>query len=153
MKTNYGEFRVLTIREHAMDYIAETPTKIANFWWSQIRDTLDTEKENFVVLLMNTRMRIIGHTTISVGILDQVMIHPREVFRPAVIGAAHSVILIHNHPSGDPIPSDADIRMTRTLVNAGDILGISVNDHVIMGRKTESHKGFCSMREIGLIHK
>lgn len=97
-----------------------------------------------MVLLLNVRRKIKGHVLVSIGLLDQVLVHPREIFRAAVIASAHSVILMHNHPSGDSNPSEADIRITRELVRAGQVLRIEVLDHVIVGR--DNHR---SLRELG----
>ena len=94
--------------------------------------------------LLNVRRKIKGHVLVSTGLMDQVLIHPRETFRAAVIASAHSVILMHNHPSGDSNPSEADIRVTRELIRAGQVLKIEVLDHVIVGR--ENHR---SLRELG----
>lgn len=94
----------------------------------------DPERECFAVLLINTRYRVKGHHLVSTGTLDSVHVHGREVFRAAVIAAAHSVTLLHNHPSGDPEPSAADIKVTRELVQAGRLLKIDVLDHVIIGQ-------------------
>lgn len=97
-----------------------------------------------VVITRDTRGNITGHHVVAVGTLDGVTVHAREVFRPAIVAGAHGIILAHNHPSGDPSPSEADFRITRTLMQAGRILGIAVEDHVIMGRR--SHR---SIRELG----
>jgi DNA repair protein RadC len=102
--------------------------------------------ECFAVLLLNVRKRIRGHHIVSIGSLCEAMAHPREVFRAAVIGAAHSVVLMHNHPSGDPSPSEADMRTTRRLVETGRVLQVEVTDHVIVGNP--SH---CSLRAAGII--
>lgn len=87
-----------------------------------------------VVLCLNTRQRIMGHQLVATGTLDSVFVHPREVFRPPICIGAHGVVLMHNHPSGDHTPSQADIKVTRDLVRAGELLKIEVFDHVIMGR-------------------
>ncbi|MFM8360299.1 MAG: JAB domain-containing protein [Verrucomicrobiota bacterium] len=97
-----------------------------------------------MVLLLNVRRKIKGHVLVSTGLMDQVLIHPRETFRAAVIASAHSVILMHNHPSGDSNPSEADIRVTRDLIRAGQVLKIEVLDHVIVGRENQR-----SLRELG----
>jgi len=102
------------------------------------------ECECFVTLLLNTRRRVKGHCLISIGTLDTVLVHPRDVFRPAVIAAAAVIVLVHNHPSGESQPSDADIRVTRDLVRAGQLLKIEVLDHVIIGRGE-----YNSLRELG----
>ncbi len=153
MKTNYGEFRVLSIRETAPTFQADNPGLMATYWREQIATSphFDSDKETMVVVLMNTRMRIIGHAVVAVGVVDQVLCHAREVFRPAIIGAAKTVVLMHNHPSGDASPSDSDIRITRQMAEAGKILQIEVTDHVIMGQKTDISRGFTSLRELGLI--
>lgn len=153
MKTNYGEFRVLSIRETLPTYIADTPSLMANYWHNQIAlsPSFDPDKETMVVVLLNTRLRIIGHSVVSVGLIDTVHVHPREVFRPAIVGAAKTVCLMHNHPSGDASPSEADIRVTRWIAEAGKILQIEVTDHVVVGQKTDENRGYTSLRELGLI--
>ena len=95
------------------------------------------EVEHFQVLLLNTRRRLLRVDKLSQGTLDTLLVHPREVFRCAIAGNASAVILVHNHPSGDPTPSEADIRVTRELIRAGQLLKIEVLDHVILGRRTE----------------
>jgi DNA repair protein RadC len=91
-----------------------------------------------------------GHFLVSTGTLDTILVHPREVFRPAIIAAASAIILIHNHPSGDWTPSERDIRNTRELIGAGNVIKIHLLDHVIMGRVTpERSKDYCSLRELG----
>lgn len=98
------------------------------------------EQETFVVLVLNTKNEVIASPTIGVGTLSSCGVHAREVFRGAVKAAAASVILAHNHPSGDTTPSPEDIRTTRRMVEAGELLGISVLDHVIIGRGHHSLK-------------
>jgi DNA repair protein RadC len=106
--------------------------------------------ERMIVLLLNTRYRLIRMETITEGLLDQVLVHAREVFRPAIAAGAHSIVLVHNHPSGDPTPSEADIRVTRDLVRAGWLLRIDVLDHVILGRPTDQRPtGFVSLKDLG----
>ena len=89
--------------------------------------------EHFGVLLLDTKHRVLRATVISVGTLDASIVHPREVFRAATAGGAAAIVLFHNHPSGDPAPSDDDIALTRRLIKAGELMGISVIDHVILG--------------------
>ena len=106
--------------------------------------------ENFQVLLLNTRRRLIRVERISQGTLDTILIHPREVFRLAITANASAIALVHNHPSGDPTPSDADIKVTRDLIRAGQLLRIDVVDHVILGRRSETRaRDFVSLRELG----
>jgi DNA repair protein RadC len=93
----------------------------------------DLDREAFAVVMLNTKNKVIGVNMVSLGMLDSAIVHPREVFKPAILANAASVIVAHNHPSGDPSPSREDIHMTKRLVQAGDILGIPVLDHLIMG--------------------
>lgn len=110
--------------------------------------------ETFYVLLLNARNRLIRAERVSMGLLDQLLVHPREVFRHAIAANAASVILAHNHPSGDPTPSDADVTATRDLVRAGQVLKIKVLDHVIIGTPSnERPRDYVSLREIGVIHE
>jgi DNA repair protein RadC len=90
------------------------------------------KREHFIVLCLDTRNRLIGRRTVSIGSLDTSIVHPREVLKEAVSSSAASVILVHNHPSGDPEPSKEDIELTKRLVKAGEIIGIEVLDHVIV---------------------
>lgn len=120
----------------------ETP-KHAYQW---IRDELENEmRELFCVILLDTKKEVITSPIISVGTLSQTLIHPREVFYPAIRHKAASLILVHNHPSGDPTPSKEDIVVTESLIEAGKLMGIPVNDHIIIGRGT-----FVSLRQRGL---
>ncbi|MFC1860945.1 JAB domain-containing protein [Chloroflexota bacterium] len=95
----------------------------------------DKKKEYFLALCMDTRNQLIKVSEISVGSLDSNIVHPREVFKEAIMASAASVIFVHNHPSGDPQPSDDDIQLTRRLAEVGEIVGIDVLDHVIIGNK------------------
>ena len=90
-------------------------------------------KEYFYILLLDTKNNIISKEQISVGILDASIVHPREIFRPAIKNSASRVILIHNHPSGDPSPSEEDLSITSKLIEVGELIGIDVLDHVIVG--------------------
>ena len=109
--------------------------------------------EEFQVLLLNTRKRLIRAETISHGTLDTILVHPREVFRAAISGNASSIVLVHNHPSGDPTPSEADVKVTRDLIRAGQLLKIEVADHVIIGRATAQRtKDYASLRELGYFY-
>ena len=94
--------------------------------------------EAFQVLLLNTRKKLIRVEEISEGTLDTILVHPREVFRAAITANAAGIVLVHNHPSGDPAPSEADIKVTRDLIRAGQLLKIEVVDHVIIGHATSS---------------
>lgn len=106
----------------------------------------DLRQEEFHILLLNTQNAVISDVMITRGILDASVIHPREVFAPALAEAAAAVILVHNHPSGDPTPSPADREVTRQLVNAGRVLGVPVRDHVVVGNGRYS-----SFLDLGLL--
>jgi DNA repair protein RadC len=106
--------------------------------------------ETFQILLLNTRRRLINIVKVSEGTLDTILVHPREVFKSAIAANAAAVILTHNHPSGDPSPSEADIKVTRDLIRAGQLLKIEVLDHIILGRATQERpRDFISLRELG----
>jgi proteasome lid subunit RPN8/RPN11 len=107
--------------------------------------------ESFQVLLLNVRKKLIRAEEISHGLLDTILVHPREVFRAAIVANAAGIVLVHNHPSGDPTPSEADIKVTRDLIRAGQLLKIEVVDHVIIGRATaERAKDYASLKRAGL---
>ena len=106
----------------------------------------DLDREEFHVLLLTSQHKVIREVLVTRGILDASLIHPREVFKPAIIESAAAVILLHNHPSGDPAPSGEDRAVTRQLVDAGRTIGIPVLDHVILG-----DTGFTSMSELGVL--
>jgi len=90
------------------------------------------KKEHFLTVMLDTRNHVLGISEVSMGSLDASIVEPREVFQPAISASARSVLLVHNHPSGDPQPSEEDINLTRRLVKAGDLLGIEVLDHIVV---------------------
>lgn len=111
------------------------------------------EVETLQVVLLNTRRRLIRIEEISNGTLDTILVHAREVFRRAIVANASAVVLVHNHPSGDPMPSEADIKITRDLIRAGQLLKIEVLDHIILGRATvDRPKDYSSLRELGYFY-
>lgn len=105
-------------------------------------------QEILLVILRDVRGFLIHKEQVAVGTLSQVLVHPREVFYPAVRYKAHSMILAHNHPSGDPTPSGADIELTKVLIHSGQIMGIEIDDHLIIGRDK-----CVSLREYGIIDR
>jgi hypothetical protein len=155
---NPREFKLLSLREcptPAEMQVCDTPDKAAAYWRAHItaHPCFNPDVESFVVLLVNTRRKIQGHCLISTGTLDTILVHPREVFRPAVIGAAAAIVLMHNHPSGDPTPSEADIKVTRDLIRAGQLLKIEALDHVIIGQPdSDGSRGWASLRELGYFY-
>jgi len=126
--------RWIMVKEDCAPYFVSDAAGVTAF----AQDVLklhEKDREHFVVLLLNTKTEIIGYETVSIGILDGSLVHPREVFKPAVAASAHRIILLHNHPSGDPTPSAEDKKVTEELKKCGDIMKISIADHVIMGTK------------------
>jgi DNA repair protein RadC len=145
------EFKVVSLRECPTPEqlaLCDTPAKAADYWRRHVEKNpyFNPECECFCVLLLNTRRKVKGHNIVSIGTLDTILVHPREVFRVAIATSAAAIVLGHNHPSGEPQPSDADIKVTRDLIRAGQLLKIEVLDHVIMGH---GEPGFCSLRELG----
>jgi DNA repair protein RadC len=143
------EFKVVALRECPTPddmMVCDQPAKAAEYWRMHIADHpyFNPECEFFVALMLNTRRRVKGHYLVSIGTMDTVLVHPREVFRLALITSAAAVVLMHNHPSGEPTPSEADIKVTRDLIRAGQLLKIEVVDHVIIG-----HPKYASLRELG----
>ena len=109
--------------------------------------------ETLQVVLLNSRRRLIRSETISQGTLDTLLVHAREVFKTAISANAAALIVVHNHPSGDPTPSDADIKVTRDLIRAGQLLKIEVLDHIIMGRACQERpKEYASLKELGYFY-
>ena len=130
--------------------VLDSPDRIADLLRE---DNRGLDVESFQVVLLNTRKRLIRIEKISQGTLDTLLVHPREVFRRAISASAACVVLAHNHPSGDPTPSEADIKVTRDLIRAGQLLKIEVLDHVILGTVTaERSKDYLSLRELGYFY-
>jgi DNA repair protein RadC len=107
--------------------------------------------ESLRILLLDTRYGLLEEKEISRGSLNESIAHPREIFRPAIAKGAYAVAVAHNHPSGDPQPSEADRRLTRRLIEAGTLLQIPLLDHVIIGAQRENHAPYFSFREAGLL--
>lgn len=127
--------------------VLDNPETVAALMRERVRPL---QVETFEILLLNTRRRLIDVVKISDGTLDTILVHPREVFKPAIAANAAAIVLTHNHPSGDPSPSEADIKVTRDLMRVGQLLKIEVLDHVIIGRPThERPKDYASLRELG----
>lgn len=123
--------------------IIRSPEDVAHYVMEDLRYL---QKEHFVCLFLNTKNHVIGQETLSIGSLNASIVHPREVFRAAIQRSSASIVCIHNHPSGDPTPSSEDIQMTKRLIEAGNVIGIEVLDHLIIGE----HK-FISLKEQGLM--
>jgi len=130
--------------------LLETPEAIVELLRE---DNRVRQVETFQAILLNTRRRLIRVEQISQGTLDTILVHPREVFKAAIAANAAAIVLAHNHPSGDPTPSEADIKVTRDLIRAGQLLKIEVLDHIILGRATQERpKDYASLRELGYFY-
>ena len=144
------EFKVVALREcplpESLHYCA-TPNDAGAYWRLHVATNpyFDPEIECAAVLFLNRRHKVKGHQFLTMGTMNSAMIHPREVFRAAIVTCAANIVLMHNHPSGDPSPSQADINITRELVEAGKLLGIELLDHIVIG-----NPGQASLREMGL---
>ena len=145
----------LELMESAAEYIEDAQPKansslvVANIMRPVCKDLA---QETFFVLTLTTKYDLIKIHAVTKGLSDRSHVHAREVFRVAILDNACAVVLCHNHPSGDPKPSSQDITITENLVKAGEILGIEVLDHVIMGKKTtERHSDYISVKEDGRI--
>lgn len=123
--------------------MVSTPEDVVELCGPQL---LGLDREHFWTLVLNTKNRLLRIVEVSVGSLNASIVHPRELFKDAVRLSAASVVVVHNHPSGDPTPSGADIQLTRRLVKAGDVLGIEVLDHVVIGAGEHA-----SLRELGMM--
>jgi len=124
--------------------VVSTPEDVTALCGPQLRGL---DREHFWALALNTKNQLLRIFEVSVGSLNASIVHPRELFKDAVRSSAASVVVVHNHPSGDPTPSGADIQLTRRLVKAGDVLGIEVLDHVVIG----DGGAHSSLRELGLM--
>jgi len=114
-----------------------------------VKDELaNADRERFLSILLSTRNMVIGIETVGIGTINTCMVTARELFKSALLANAHSVVLCHNHPSGDLTPSDDDIALTRRISDVGDIMGITVLDHLIVGRD-----GFKSLKQMNLINR
>lgn len=134
----------LSREQHSDKIPLESPQAVSDFMREEYRGMV---QETFYLLLLNTKHRLIRREIITTGLVDRSQIHAREVFRSAISANSSRVIITHNHPSGDPTPSQQDINCTTSLVSAGKIIGIEVLDHVVIGRKTEERPhDFFSMR-------
>jgi len=146
------EYKVIAVRQCAEPLKrprCDTPEKVVDYWRANIpgHAAYNPECECLVALMLDVRKRVRWHYLVSVGIQDTLLVHPREVFRLAVMASANAIVLTHNHPSGDPTPGEADLRITRDLIKCGQLLKIEVLDHVILGQPEHS-----SLRELGYFY-
>jgi DNA repair protein RadC len=150
LKAAFELARRLSRERHREAPLLDTPERVADFLREEMRGL---GVETFHVLLLNTRRRLVASERLAQGTLDTLLVHPREVFRSAISAGASALLLAHNHPSGDPTPSEADVRVTRDLIRAGQLLKIEVLDHIILGRSTaERPRDYVSLRELGYFY-
>lgn len=143
------EYKITSLRECPTPETlqqCDTPDKAADYWRLHIatHPHFNPDCECLAVLLLNTRRKVKGHHLVSIGTMDTILVHPREIFRVAIATAASALIVMHNHPSGESIPSEADIKVTRDLIRAGQLLKLELLDHVVMG-----NGNFSSLRALG----
>jgi DNA repair protein RadC len=149
---NAKEYKVVSLRDCPVPeqmQICEEPQHVADYWRMHIatHPYFNPECECFAVLLLNTRRRVKGHHLVTIGTMDTLLVHAREVFRTAIVSSASAIAIAHNHPSGDPTPSESDIKVTRDLIRAGQLLKIDVVDHVVIGANSHS-----SLRAMGYFY-
>src|SRR5690606_33939092 len=125
--------RILSQGKWSSDKKITSPEDVANIFIPLFRDEV---KEQFIVICLNSANKIIKHETVSIGNLNSSVVHPREIFKTALEHNAASIILLHNHPSGNPEPSNEDISITKKLVEAGKMMDIPVFDHIILAGNT-----------------
>jgi len=141
-------FRIALVREPGVKLAERPQIRVAAEAAPLLAQYIgDTDREVFAVALLTIRHRVLGLHTVSVGCLTSSLVHPREVFKPAILAGSAALLLAHNHPSGDPEPSAEDIALTRRLTAGGQLLGIEILDHLILG---ESGR-FVSLRERGVM--
>ncbi len=146
--TRINFYTLKMVKEDSVPYevpVIKSPTEVYQAA-KQLLALHEKPQEHFCILCLNTKNKIVGVHTISIGSLNASIVHPREVFKAAILNNASRIICLHNHPSGDPEPSKEDIEITRRLVEAGEIIGIEVLDHVIIGEQR-----YLSMKERGLM--
>ena len=147
------EIKVISLRECPLAQpCLDGPAKVARFWWQHVEsaDRFRQDKECACAIFLDARRRLIGFELVGLGTLDAVHVHARDVFRAAIIKAAAAVVFAHNHPSGDPTPSEADIKVTRDLKRGGELLKIDLLDSVVIGRRrSKVGRRFTSLRELG----
>jgi DNA repair protein RadC len=133
--TRINFYTLKMVKENSTLYeipVIKSPTEVYQAA-KQLLTLHEEPEEHFCILCLNTKNKIVGVHTISIGSLNATIVHPREVFKAAMLNNANGIICLHNHPSGDPKPSREDIETTKRLVEAGEIIGIKVLDHVIIG--------------------
>ena len=135
-------------REQVHNAPLDSPERIHELFAPQLRHLT---QEHVVVAVVDTRLRHLGTAVVSVGTVSESNAHPREILRPVITRGAHGFVLIHNHPSGDPSPSQADEQVTQRLVEAASLMQVRFLDHVIIGKPSPGRTAYYSFREAGLV--
>lgn len=142
------ELGIRVAREQLQSYPLDSPELIHDFFAPQLRHL---SQEQVVVAVVDTRLRHIGTTVVSMGTVNESSAHPRDILRPVITRGAYGFVLIHNHPSGDPSPSRADEIVTRRLVEAAKLMQVEFLDHVIIGKPSPGRKPYYSFNEAGVV--
>ena len=135
-------YRVCLVREGRVPYYNQQIRSAVDASMLLHTYLADVDREHFVVLMLDQKNKVIGIHTVSIGSLTASIVHPREVFKPAILSNAAALILAHNHPSGQPQPSQEDRTLTVRLVAAGKLLGMAILDHIIIGDGTSAYFSF-----------
>ncbi len=150
------DFGVIRLRELPVPMACcDTPDRIYDYWMANIATAVwySQEVESLCVIHLNTRRRATGFHLAGIGTLDTVLMSPREILRTAILRNASAIVVAHSHPSGDPKPSEADLRATRELIQAGRIIRIEVLDHVVVRRSAPDHpRPWASLWELGTFY-
>ena len=148
--THLGQFRVLRVGEAPVPPRAlDSPEAVAAFWREAVaaRPWFDPEKEHMAVLVLDTRLRLKGWHLAGIGTVNESLCHPREILRPVLVAAGYAFVMAHNHPGGDPAPSESDRLVTRRVKDAASVLMVRLLDHVVVG----TGERFFSFRAAGLV--
>lgn len=152
------EVKLSVIREMMVpNLLLDTPERVSEAWklWTDGADWFHAEREHVGVFCLNIRRRLTAIHLVTMGNSDTCIVHPREVYRVALVANAAAIIIAHNHPSGDPTPSEADIKITRDLMRAGQLLKVELLDHLVIGAPNvieTNERGFTSLRELGYFY-
>ena len=137
-----------TAQESVANQRVDTPQIVCDLLGPEMRAL---RRESLRILLLDTRYQLIRQEEISLGTMNESLAHPREIFRPALVHSAYAVIVAHNHPSGDPTPSEADHRLTRRLAEAASLLQITLLDHIVIGSPQPGRAAYFSFKEAGVL--
>lgn len=148
-----GEWKVVPVRYtlHESRELINSPEAVVRYWNHNIRlaPAFNPEVECVAVIALGCRLGPRGHQVTAIGTVNEAIIHPREVFRAAIVASAFAIVLVHNHPSGNPAPSQADIQATRRIREASEVIQINLQDHVIIGEGDNYYSFHASKNVLG----